>query len=161
MNGYMWWSTSKNTRYKTGAERESEEGKLRVDLVPYDIIDSCRNKAVSENIPMEELLEIYPYQWVLDWQLNKDKHGDLHRILCLFIYVHMNVPCALESLAFVMTEGLKKYPKDNWKNGISRCVNSLTRHYLAFQNDESNLEHLGGMLFNALAIVYYIEQGLE
>lgn len=152
-----------NKVYKTGAQRESEEKKLRVDLVPYDLINLCKNRAEADNIDMEHLSTTLPYQWVLDWQTNKNDRNTLARLLCLFVTYHLAVPRSLEALAYVMTEGLQKYPKDNWKKGIpiDRCINSLTRHYLSFCTDETNLEHLGGMLFNAIAIVYYIENKLE
>lgn len=164
MKDFMWWKNKKNKNkvYKTGAEREDETKKLRVDLIPYDLIVLCKNKANAENIDMEELSQQNQYQWVLDWQTSKDDPATLARLLCLFVTYHLVVPRSLESLAYVMTDGLKKYPKDNWKKGIpiDRCINSLTRHYLSFCVDESNMEHLGGMLFNALAIVYYIENDL-
>ncbi len=68
---------------------------------------------------------------------------------------------SIEPLAKVLMYGKVKYAKDNWKKGWKRqdLVDSLLRHTLALSqgeelDPENGISHVGGVLFNAMALEY-------
>ena len=73
----------------------------------------------------------------------------------------------LEALAQVMTHGAQKYAERNWEKGMdwSKVLGPLLRHVLAWQrgeelDPESKLHHMAHVAWNALALMYYEQQGL-
>ncbi len=68
-------------------------------------------------------------------------------------------PFALERLGEWLRLGAIKYRERNWEAGmpISRCVASLWRHLLKYQQGEHDEDHLAAILFNAMAIIHYEE----
>lgn len=68
---------------------------------------------------------------------------------------------SIECLAKVLMYGKKKYAKDNWKKGWYKqdLTDSLMRHTLAVLRGEEfdpehGISHIGGVLFNAMALEY-------
>jgi hypothetical protein len=68
---------------------------------------------------------------------------------------------SIECLAKVLMYGKTKYSKDNWKKGWYKqdLTDSLMRHTLAVLKGEEfdpehGISHIGGVLFNAMAIEY-------
>lgn len=68
---------------------------------------------------------------------------------------------SIEPLARVLMFGKEKYTTNNWKKGWHRqaLLDSLLRHTLALCNGEEvdpehGISHVGGVLFNAMAIEY-------
>ena len=61
--------------------------------------------------------------------------------------------------------GAAKYAERNWENGMpfSRCVASLKRHLMKYQQGKRDEDHLAAIMFNAMALIHYeemIERGL-
>jgi len=61
--------------------------------------------------------------------------------------------------------GAKKYAERNWENGMpfSRCVASLKRHLMKYQQGLKDEDHLAAIMFNAMALIHYeemIERGM-
>jgi len=60
---------------------------------------------------------------------------------------------------------LRKYAERNWENGMpfSRCVASLKRHVMRYQQGRRDEDHLAAIMFNAMALIHYeemIERGV-
>lgn len=69
-------------------------------------------------------------------------------------------PSALKSLAEVLTFGLKKYPRDNWKKceDNSRYISALYRHLESWRDgeefdQESNISHLSHAIANLAFLI--------
>ena len=50
--------------------------------------------------------------------------------------------------------GAAKYAERNWENGMpfTRCVASLKRHLMKFQQGKRDEDHLAAIMFNAMAL---------
>ena len=55
--------------------------------------------------------------------------------------------------------GAAKYAERNWENGMpfSRCVASLKRHVMKYQQGKRDEDHLAAIMFNAMALIHYEE----
>jgi hypothetical protein len=61
--------------------------------------------------------------------------------------------------------GAAKYAERNWEKGMpfSRCVASLRRHVMKYQQGLRDEDHLAAIMFNAMALIHYeemIERGV-
>ena len=63
-------------------------------------------------------------------------------------------PFAEERLGHWLRMGAAKYAERNWEKGMpfSRCVASLKRHVMRFQQGMRDEDHLAAIMFNAMAI---------
>ena len=74
-------------------------------------------------------------------------------------------PFAEERLGHWLRMGARKYAERNWEKGMpfSRCVASLKRHVMRFQQGMNDEDHLAAIMFNSMAIIHYqemIERGV-
>jgi hypothetical protein len=74
-------------------------------------------------------------------------------------------PFAEERQGHWLRMGAAKYAERNWENGMpfSRCVASLKRHLMKFQQGLKDEDHLAAIMFNAMALIHYeemIERGV-
>ncbi|MEN6367678.1 MAG: dATP/dGTP diphosphohydrolase domain-containing protein [Thermoguttaceae bacterium] len=74
-------------------------------------------------------------------------------------------PFAEERQGQWLLMGATKYAERNWEKGMpfSRCVASLKRHLMRFQQGKKDEDHLAAIMFNAMAIIHYeemIERGI-
>lgn len=70
---------------------------------------------------------------------------------------------ALKRVAQLYERGAVKYDANNWRKGIpmSRCASSMLRHAFQATSGETDEDHLAAVVFNALAIMQYQEEGRE
>jgi len=66
-------------------------------------------------------------------------------------------PWALDRLGHWLRRGAEKYAERNWEKGIpfSRCLGSLCRHLLAYQQCRTDEDHLAAILCNAMFLAHY------
>lgn len=74
-------------------------------------------------------------------------------------------PFAEERQGHWLRMGAAKYAERNWEKGMpfSRCVASLKRHLMKYQQGLRDEDHLAAIMFNAMALIHYeemIERGL-
>ena len=74
-------------------------------------------------------------------------------------------PFAEERLGHWLRMGARKYAERNWEKGMpySRCVASLKRHVMKFQQGLNDEDHLAAIMFNSMAVIHYqemIERGV-
>jgi len=74
-------------------------------------------------------------------------------------------PFAEERQGHWLRMGATKYTERNWEKGMpfSRCVASLRRHIMKYQQGMRDEDHLAAIMFNAMALIHYeemIERGL-
>lgn len=64
-----------------------------------------------------------------------------------------------ERLGDLLTKGAKHYVVRNWEKGmpISRCIASLRRHLMQYQQGKTDEDHMAAVAFNAMAIIHYEE----
>jgi hypothetical protein len=66
-------------------------------------------------------------------------------------------PFALERLGDWLKLGAQKYSERNWESGIpiSRCIASLYRHLLAYQQNRREEDHIAAIMCNAMFVAHY------
>ena len=74
-------------------------------------------------------------------------------------------PFAEERQGHWLRLGAAKYAERNWERGMpfSRCVASLKRHVMKYQQGLRDEDHLAAIMFNAMALIHYeemIERGV-
>jgi hypothetical protein len=74
-------------------------------------------------------------------------------------------PFAEERQGHWLRMGAKRYAERNWELGMpfSRCVASLRRHIMKYQQGLRDEDHLAAIMFNAMALIHYeemIERGV-
>jgi hypothetical protein len=74
-------------------------------------------------------------------------------------------PFAEERQGDWLRMGAAKYAERNWERGMpfSRCVASLRRHVMRYQQGMRDEDHLAAIMFNAMALIHYeemIERGV-
>ena len=74
-------------------------------------------------------------------------------------------PFAEERQGHWLRMGAAKYAERNWEKGMpfSRCVASLKRHLMKYQQGMRDEDHLAAIMFNAMALIHYeemIERGV-
>ena len=65
-------------------------------------------------------------------------------------------PFAMERLGEWLRAGAEKYDERNWEAGIpvSRCVASLYRHLLKYQQGDTSEDHMAAIMCNAMFIMH-------
>ena len=65
-------------------------------------------------------------------------------------------PFAEERVGQWLRLGAVKYAERNWERGIpnSRCLASLRRHVMRYQQGDKSEDHLAAVIFNAQAIIH-------
>jgi hypothetical protein len=68
-------------------------------------------------------------------------------------------PFAEERQGHWLRMGAAKYAERNWEKGMpfSRCVASLKRHLMKYQQGMRDEDHLAAIMFNAMALIHYEE----
>ncbi len=68
-------------------------------------------------------------------------------------------PFAEERQGHWLRMGAAKYAERNWEKGMpfSRCVASLKRHLMKYQQSKRDEDHLAAIMFNAMALIHYEE----
>ncbi len=68
-------------------------------------------------------------------------------------------PFAEERQGQWLRMGAERYAERNWEAGMpfSRCIASLKRHVMKFQQGMRDEDHLAAIMFNAMAIIHYEE----
>lgn len=66
-------------------------------------------------------------------------------------------PFGLERVAWIYTEGAKKYGDNNWQKGIpfSRYLDSAERHLMMFKQGHLDEDHIAQAVWNLLAIMHH------
>lgn len=68
-------------------------------------------------------------------------------------------PFATEREGHVLAKGALKYAPRNWEKGmpISRCIESIERHLLAYKKGETDEDHMAHLRCNTGFIIHYEE----
>lgn len=106
----------------------------------YDMTDSGARQSFGDNLAMRDTAEEKPRPDLIS-------------------------PFAEERQGHWLRMGAKKYCERNWEKGMpfSRCVASLRRHIMRYQQGMRDEDHLAAIMFNAMALIHYeemIERGV-
>lgn len=132
--------------FETGAVRDMQEGKGRLDLVPLDIaIDIMAGYDTADAL-----------HWINEFVITGDE-GVLLILIELFAKVRgWDMPTLLIEVSKHFEDGAKKYQIDNWKKGINArsFVNSSIRHYLKWLRGDEDEPHDRAFVWNLMACIW-------
>jgi hypothetical protein len=131
--------SGKRDEFPTGAHRDTEDGKLKLQYVPFKLLVELARKVGNE----KDYLFIDRSQKQI-----QDATGELR---------HDLIPqVALDRLAALYARGEQKYGANNWQKGISmmRTFGSLLRHAYAWVLGDTSEDHLAAVIWNAIALMW-------
>lgn len=135
--------SGKREEFKSGAVRDSQEGRGRCDLLPLDCL-------VGEYGEDPVLLSIYQFQ--RDNALESIENA----IKFFEADAFENEETAILELSIHYQDGAAKYGDNNWQKGlpVSRYLSSAIRHYLKFRRGDQDEPHDRAVLWNLTAVIW-------
>jgi len=128
------------TEFNTGAVRDIQEGKGRMDLVPFDIVarlldDDCL-------LYLEKFQKDGDYIWLIDAVMKFVQYGAFNGSL----------ETAVLEYSIHLEEGAEKYSERNWEKGIplKNYINSAARHYVKYLRGDDDERHDRAFVWNCL-----------
>ena len=143
-----------HVEFASGAVRDSQKGKGRMDLVPLDVVQkllSMSSKGVSPEI---ELFLIEGFKDTNDVDY-------LYGALISFSRHFEDVATMILKVALHFEDCLDKYDQDNWKKGIPvwSFISSGSRHYLKWFRGDCDEHHELAFVWNILCCIATVERG--
>ncbi len=126
-------------QFGTGAQRDTQEGKPRFDLIPLPVLDALQQ--AFGGAPLEADDTNPP---ITGFCLEDECRYDL-------------IPeIALNRLAGLYHRGALKYDDNNWQKGIPllRVYASLRRHTEYWYAGDTSEDHLAAIIWNAITIMW-------
>ena len=135
--------SGKREEFKTGAVRDSQEGRGRCDLLPLDCLPG---KYTTD--PLIVLLNEFKKYGKVSFIENARQYFIHHAF--------PNTETSLLELSIHYQDGAKKYGDNNWQKGlpVSRYLSSAIRHYLKFCRGDKDEPHDRACLWNLTAIIW-------
>lgn len=128
--------------YGTGAVRDVNETKGRMDLVPLDIAGIVMNDPV--------LIDINDY-------VRSGNRDYLVQVIRDFSDAcYENIYTALIEVSKHYSDGCKKYGPRNWEKGLplSCYIDSAVRHYVKFKRGDKDEPHDRAFLWNLFGVLW-------
>lgn len=131
---------------KTGAVRDMQEGKGRLDLVPFDVALDIMAGYDRANV----------FRWIWEFSITGD-YGNLLYIIESFAKVReWDLATLMIEVSKQFEDGCRKYGLDNWKKGLPAriYVNSALRHYLKWLRGDQDEPHDRAFVWNLMACIW-------
>lgn len=138
--------SGKRRTFETGAVRDIQTGKGRMDLVPL---------AVASKYLMRPFLEY------LGWFLEDKKTDHLYDALDSFC--HEAYAGSQESMILDVSkhfeEGSLKYGENNWQKGlpVSCYIDSCARHYIKWLRGDHDEPHHKAVIWNLMCCIWEVD----
>lgn len=137
--------------FPSGAVRDIQKGKGRMDLVPFDVISGYYHNYAGDD-------GHNPQSWVF-WHLNHFKKdgqiGHLYDVLrkCK---VFPDFETMILEVSKHYEAGAEKYGENNWQKGLDvySYIDSAARHYLKFLRGDKDEPHDRAFVWNILSAIW-------
>jgi hypothetical protein len=137
--------------FPSGAVRDIQKGKGRMDLVPFDVISGYYHNYAGDD-------GHNPQSWVF-WHLNHFKKdgqiGHLYDVLrkCK---VFPDFETMILEVSKHYEAGAEKYGENNWQKGLDvySYIDSAARHYLKFLRGDKDEPHDRAFIWNILSAIW-------
>lgn len=133
--------------FESGAVRDMQEGKGRMDLVPLRVVSNllCED-AIIENV--NEFLKTENTKYLyrnLELFCDLVYEGNLHTMI-LEVSKHFE-------------EGAKKYGENNWQKGLPpKCyIDSALRHYMKYLRGDQDEPHDRAFVWNLMCCIWEVD----
>lgn len=143
-----------HVEFASGAVRDLQKGKGRMDLVPLDVVQkllSMDSNVVSPGIELsliEGFKDTNEVHYLYGALISFSKHFDDVATMILKVALHFE-------------DCLDKYDQDNWKKGIPvwSFISSGSRHYLKWLRGDCDEHHELAFVWNMLCCIATVERG--
>lgn len=146
MNEMKILDSGERFEFETGAVRDMQEGKGRLDLVPFDVaVDIMAGYDVAG---------VFYYMKEFE---NTGNYGNLLRCIEDFARARAwALPTLMLEVSKHFEDGAKKYGEWNWQKGLPvKCyVNSAIRHYLKWLRGDEDEPHDRAFVWNLIACLW-------
>ena len=135
--------------FESGAVRDVQEGKGRMDLLPLDIISKIFNN---------------PYLEMINKFLTTRDVRNIEDAVMQFSEQYFPTPeTALMELSIHYEEGAKKYSEYNWQKGIPcHCyIDSGLRHLMKFFRGDTDERHDRAFIWNMVGLLWTLKHKPE
>lgn len=135
--------------FESGAVRDVQEGKGRMDLLPLDVISKIFNN---------------PYLEMIDKFLATKDEKHIEDAVMQFSEQYFPTPeTALMELSIHYEEGAKKYSEYNWQKGIPcHCyIDSGLRHLMKFFRGDTDERHDRAFIWNMVGLLWTLKHKPE
>lgn len=135
--------SGKREEFSTGAVRDTQEGKGRMDLIPLD----CLPRKYA-NDPVVLMLD--QFKKTGNFKFIEDARE------CFIAKYFPDVETSVLELSIHYQEGAAKYGDNNWQKGLptSRYISSAIRHYMQFRKGDKKEPHHRSFVWNLTAIIW-------
>ena len=148
--------------FNTGAQRDDDDGKARIDLVDIDFMTSAMKHYRVNDLPpyVPSILEYGVH--TLPKRISPEKIAMLAGICIRYEYANNEYttypPPLMLRFGALMASGAKHYGADNWRKGMpfSRVYQSLLRHVYQWLNTDTGEDHFVAVLFNLMCLYVYL-----
>lgn len=157
--------------FDTGAVRDMAEGKGRMDLVPWDVVEALWDESY-----MNGLAERFSQKDSDEWYLYKliyhvfnlihlfQENGDTTTLISaadLYIYYWKGTSTmafgnAILEVGVHFEDGARKYGDNNWRKGIpvNIYIDSAMRHFMKVLRDDDDEPHERAVLWNFVCAIW-------
>lgn len=135
--------------FESGAVRDVQEGKGRMDLLPLDVISKIFNN---------------PYLEMIDKFLATKDAKNIEDAVMQFSEQYFPTPeTALMELSIHYEEGAQKYSEYNWQKGIPcHCyIDSGLRHLMKFFRGDTDERHDRAFIWNMVGLLWTLKHKPE
>jgi hypothetical protein len=125
--------------FPTGARRDTEKGKLKLQDIPFKALVELARKAGDD----DDYMFIDRHEKPIHEATGEQRHDLIPSV-------------AMERLAALYARGEAKYGANNWQKGINlrRTFGSLLRHAFAWFLGDTSEDHLAAVIWNAIALLW-------
>jgi hypothetical protein len=144
--------SGKRQVFTSGYQRDTEEGKIRPDLIPLDKLDHLQAwYAQSHGHHIVTLLEVVDKTNppITGHDPNMDMYADE-------LYLSLIPEIMLNRLAGLYKRGAEKYGLNNWQKGANlfRFYGSALRHLVMWFAGDTSEDHLAAVIWNVTTLMW-------
>lgn len=139
MGEHITKDTGKRQEFATGARRDTEDGKLKLQYIPFKALIELARKVGGKD----------DYLFI-----DRSKH-QIHQATGT-LRPDLIPQLMIDRLAALYSRGEVKYGANNWQKGIDmmRTFGSLLRHAYAWVLGDTSEDHLAAVIWNATALMW-------
>jgi hypothetical protein len=142
------------TVFETGAKRDNQAGKGRIDLMPLYVVSECIEHDLTHGADSTQLEDLLRY--IESFQRDGSDQMIIYTIVAFGNKAYKDLYTAFIEAGHRYEAGGVKYGDRNWEQGVPLhvYVNSAIRHLLKWYRGDDDEDHAGAVIWNLLNLVW-------
>lgn len=139
------------TEFETGAVRDMQDGKGRLDLVPLNVVAQLYR---IQGLQVDKVARLFDD--INDYIETLELYHLYSAVLDFIGFTYLDIETALIEVSKHFEDGAKKYGEHNWQKGLPMwCyINSATRHLIKYLRGDSDENHPRAVLWNLICAIW-------